>query len=148
MYNREMQDYIEDYTQRVWEIANEVKAACRMPGYCSSSVWMSLSMSRMGLGRGDVVIVADDMVNIIDLKYGKGVGVSAKDNPQLRLYGLGAYLEHSMLYDIRRIQMTIIQPRLENISVEELTAEELLDWAEREVRPKAAQAYAGKGSSR
>ena len=78
----------------------------------------------------------------------RGVGVSAKDNPQLRLYGLGAYLEHSMLYDIRRIQMTIIQPRLENISVEELTAEELLDWAEREVRPKAAQAYAGEGSSR
>lgn len=145
MYNREMQDYIEDYTQRVWEIANEVKAACPDARVLFEQRLDVSEYVPDGFGTGDVVIVADDMVNIIDLKYGKGVGVSAKDNPQLRLYGLGAYLEHSMLYDIRRIQMTIIQPRLENISVEELTAEELLDWAEREVRPKAAQAYAGEG---
>lgn len=145
MYNREMQDYIEDYTQRVWEIANEVKAACPDARVLFEQRLDVSEYVPDGFGTGDVVIVADDMVNIIDLKYGKGVGVSAKDNPQLRLYGLGAYLEHSMLYDIRRIQMTIIQPRLENVSVEELTAEELLDWAEREVRPKAAQAYAGEG---
>lgn len=145
MYNREMQEYIEDYTQRVWEIANEVKAACPDARVLFEQRLDVSEYVPDGFGTGDVVIVADDMVNIIDLKYGKGVGVSAKDNPQLRLYGLGAYLEHSMLYDIRRIQMTIIQPRLENISVEELTAEELLDWAEREVRPKAAQAYAGEG---
>lgn len=145
MYNREMQDYIEDYTQRVWEIANEVKASCPDARVLFEQRLDVSEYVPDGFGTGDVVIVADDMVNIIDLKYGKGVGVSAKDNPQLRLYGLGAYLEHSMLYDIRRIQMTIIQPRLENISVEELTAEELLDWAEREVRPKAAQAYAGEG---
>lgn len=145
MYNQEMQDYIEDYTQRIWEIANEVKSFCPDARVLFEQRLDFSEYVPEGFGRGDVVIVADDLVNVIDLKYGKGVGVSAKENPQLRLYGLGAYLEHSMLYDIRRIQMTIIQPRLENISVEELTAEELLDWAEREVRPKAAQAYAGEG---
>ena len=145
MYNQEMQDYIEDYTQRIWEIANEVKSFCPDARVLFEQRLDFSEYVPEGFGRGDVVIVADDLVNVIDLKYGKGVGVSAKENPQLRLYGLGAYLEHSMLYDIRRIQMTIIQPRLENISVEELTAEELLDWAEREVRPKAAQAYAGGG---
>ena len=145
MYNQEMQDYIEDYTQRVWEIANEMKASCPDALILFEQRLDFSEYVPDGFGRGDVVIVADDMINIIDLKYGKGVGVSAEDNPQLRLYGLGAYLEHSMLYDIRKVRMTIIQPRLENISVEELTAEELLDWAEREVQPKAAQAYAGEG---
>lgn len=145
MYNQEMQDYIEDYTQRVWEIANEVKASCPDALVLFEQRLDFSEYVPDGFGRGDVVIVADDLINVIDLKYGKGVGVSAEDNPQLRLYGLGAYLEHSMLYDIRRVRMTIIQPRLENISVEELTAEELLEWAEKEVRPKAALAYAGEG---
>lgn len=145
MYNQEMQDYIEDYTQRVWEIANEVKASCPDALVLFEQRLDFSEYVPDGFGRGDVVIVADDLINVIDLKYGKGVGVSAEDNPQLRLYGLGAYLEHSMLYDIRKVRMTIIQPRLENISVEELTAEELLEWAEKEVRPKAALAYAGEG---
>ena len=148
MYNKEMQDYIEDYTQRIWEISNEVKAACPDARVLFEQRLDVSEYVPDGFGTGDVVIVADDMVNIIDLKYGKGVGVSAKGNPQLRLYGLGAYLEHSMLYDIQKVRMTIIQPRLENISTEELTVEELLDWAEKEVRPKAAQAYAGEGEFR
>lgn len=144
-YNKEMQDYIEDYTQRVWEIANEMKASCPDALILFEQRLDFSEYVPDGFGRGDVVIVADDLINVIDLKYGKGVGVSAVDNPQLRLYGLGAYLEHAMLYDIQRIRMTIIQPRLENISTEELTAEELLSWVETEVRPKAALAYAGQG---
>lgn len=148
MYNKEMQDYIEDYTQRIWEISNEVKASCPDARILFEQRLDISEYVPDGFGRGDVVIVADDLVDVIDLKYGKGVGVSAKDNPQLRLYGLGAYLEHSMLYDIQKVRMTIIQPRLENISTEELTVEELLDWAEKEVRPKAAQAYAGEGEFR
>lgn len=145
LYSAEMQDYIEDYANRVWEIANETKAKCPDALVLFEQRLDISEYAPDGFGWGDVVIVADDMVNVIDLKYGKGVGVSAVDNPQLRLYGLGAYLEHSMLYDIRRIRMTIIQPRLENISTEELTAEELLDWAETEVRPKAELANAGEG---
>lgn len=144
-YNKEMQDYIEDYTQRVWEIANEMKASCPDALILFEQRLDFSEYVPDGFGRGDVVIVADDLVNVIDLKYGKGVGVSAEENPQLRLYGLGAYLEHSMLYDIRKVRMTIIQPRLENISTEELTAEELLSWVETEVKPKAALAYAGEG---
>ena len=85
MYNREMQDYIEDYTQRVWEIANEVKAACPDARVLFEQRLDVSEYVPDGFGTGDVVIVADDMVNIIDLKYGKGVGVSAKDNPQFEL---------------------------------------------------------------
>ncbi|MEG0989132.1 MAG: DUF2800 domain-containing protein [Clostridium sp.] len=145
-YNSEMQDYIEDYARTVWEAVNEVRAKCPDALVLFEQRLDFSEYVPEGFGTGDVVIVADDLVNIIDLKYGKGVGVSAKDNPQLRLYGLGAYLEHSMLYDIRRVRMTIIQPRLENVSVEELSTEELIEWAETEVKEKAALAMAGEGS--
>ena len=144
-YSQEMEDYITDYTQMVWEQFNEAKASC--PD-AQALFEQRLDFSEYvpeGFGTGDVVIIADDLVQVIDLKYGKGVGVSAAENPQLRLYGLGAYLEHSMLYDIRRVKTTIIQPRFENISTEELTIEELLEWAEKEVRPKAQMAISGEG---
>lgn len=145
LYSQEMQDYIEDYANRVWEIVNEVKTSCPDALILFEQQLDYSEYVPEGFGTGDVVIVADDLVNVIDLKYGKGVGVSAEDNPQLRLYGLGAYLEHSMLYDIQRVRMTIIQPRIENISTEELTVGELLTWAETEVRQKAELAFAGEG---
>lgn len=144
-YNQEMLDYIEDYAQTVWEQFNETKAVC--PD-AKALFEQRLDFSEYvpeGFGTGDVVIIADDMVQVIDLKYGKGVGVSAEENPQLRLYGLGAYLEHSLLYDIQRIRMTIIQPRLDNISTEEISVEELLAWAEKDVKPKAQLAIIGDG---
>lgn len=145
LYSKEMEDYIAEYTQTVWEIFNEVKAECPDAQLLPEQRLDFSEYVPDGFGTGDVVIIADDMVQVIDLKYGKGVGVSAVDNPQLRLYGIGAYLEHSMLYDIQRVKETIIQPRLENVSTEELSVEELLEWAETEVKPKAALAMAGEG---
>ena len=61
------------------------------------------------------------------------------------LYGLGVLLEFEALYDIRNVRMTIVQPRLNNISTYETTTDELIRWAEKEVRPKALLAYEGKG---
>ena len=61
------------------------------------------------------------------------------------LYGLGALLEFEALYDIRSVRMTIVQPRLNNISTFETTAEELVLWAERDVKPKAMLAAKGEG---
>src|SRR5690606_17957678 len=63
-----------------------------------------------GFGTGDAVIVSDDVLEIIDLKYGKGVQVDAENNPQLRLYALGAYNEFGALYDFQTVRMTIVQP--------------------------------------
>ena len=144
-YNQEMQEYIEAYAQTVWELFNEVKASCPDAQILFEQRLDFSEYVPEGFGTGDVVIIADDLVHIIDLKYGKGVGVSAEEKPQLRLYGIGAYLEHSMLYDIRRVRTTIIQPRLDNISTEEISAENLLAWAESEVAPKALLAMDGKG---
>lgn len=98
-----------------------------------------------GFGTGDVVAVSDGTVQVIDLKYGKGEPVSANENPQLMLYGLGAYLKFNDLYDIKTVKMTIMQPRLDSISTYELASDELLNWAENTVKPIAEMAYRGEG---
>lgn len=91
-----------------------------------------------GFGTGDCVIIADGTLYIMDYKNGKGVFVSCDHNPQMMLYALGAYHTYGYLYDIQKVSMTIIQPRLENISTFECSVEELLDWAETYVRPRAS----------
>ncbi|MGG3282759.1 DUF2800 domain-containing protein [Paenibacillus solani] len=98
-----------------------------------------------GYGTGDVVIISDWMLDVIDLKYGKGVPVSAIGNPQLRLYGLGAWANWNYLYSINEVSMTIVQPRLESVSTDTLLLGELLEWAADVVTPAAALADAGEG---
>ena len=95
-----------------------------------------------GFGTGDCVIVAAHELEIIDLKYGAGVVVSAEGNPQLRLYALGALEAWDMLYGIDTIAMIIYQPRRDNISTETVSAAELLEWGEA-VREKARLANSG-----
>lgn len=97
-----------------------------------------------GFGTGDCIIIGGNTLHIVDLKYGKGVQVSAIGNPQMRLYALGAYTEYSFLYPIERVKMTIIQPRLDQISEDEMTIEELLAWGE-SIKPIAQKAYNGEG---
>lgn len=98
-----------------------------------------------GFGTGDCVILYGDTLHICDLKYGKGVPVSAENNPQLRLYALGAIHEYSLLYDIKKVQMHIIQPRLDNLSTDTLTADELRQWGD-SVKLLAEQAANGTGN--
>lgn len=96
-------------------------------------------------GTGDAVIIADSILDIIDFKYGKGVRVEAKDNPQMKIYALGAYAAFSFEYNIQRVRMTIIQPRLDNLSTAEMSVEDLLVWADGTLAPKAQLAYKGGG---
>lgn len=98
-----------------------------------------------GFGTGDLIIVADGVLEVIDFKGGRGIRVEANRNSQLMLYGLGALLEFDPLYDIHQVRMTIVQPRLSNLSSFEMEADDLIRWAETEVRPKAMLAYEGKG---
>lgn len=97
-----------------------------------------------GFGTGDMVIVSDKSLEICDLKYGKGVPVSAEGNTQMRLYALGAVDEFGMLYAFDTVHMTIIQPRLDSVSTDTLSAGVLLDWG-RSIIPVAKLAYDGKG---
>ena len=67
-------------------------------------------------GTADAIIIADGTMEVIDFKYGKGVKVSAVDNPQMMIYALGAYDKFSFDYNIERVKMTIVQPRIDNLS--------------------------------
>lgn len=98
-----------------------------------------------GYGTGDVVLISDGVLEVIDLKYGKGVPVSAIGNPQLRLYGLGAWSNWNYLYSIKEVSMTIVQPRLDSVSTDTMQLGELIEWAETVVKPAAALADAGEG---
>ena len=103
-----------------------------------------------GFGTGDCVIVADDLLHIIDMKFGVGILVSASGedgtgNSQLKCYALGALDTFGDLYSIKRIRLSIYQPRRENVDTFELTRKELLDWAENVLAPTAKLAYEGQG---
>ena len=98
-----------------------------------------------GFGTGDLVIVCDGILEVIDLKFGKGIVVSPVENPQAKLYGFGALEETGLLYDIHTIRLTIHQPRLSpepeswDISLEDLRA-----WAD-SIALIARAAWAGDG---
>jgi len=98
-----------------------------------------------GFGTGDLVVVGNGTLHVVDLKYGRGVIVSAEKNPQMMLYALGALSLFDMLYDIERVSMAIVQPRVDNFSTWEIPVEELLKWAEEELKPKALLASTGGG---
>lgn len=98
-----------------------------------------------GFGTADCLILAGDTLHVIDYKHGKGVVVDADHNPQMMLYALGAIDELSLLYRFKSIHMVIVQPRVNNISEFTMTADELREWGESVVKPKAEAAISGKG---
>lgn len=144
-YDAEMQESAEGYRSFVMEQLAGAKEHCSDPLVC---IEQRLDFSRWvpeGFGTGDCVIVADDTLHIIDFKYGVGVLVSAVDNSQLKCYALGALDTFGSLYDIRRIKLSIYQPRRGNVDTFELSTEELLKWADEVLKPTAELASAGKG---
>ncbi len=140
-----MPDYVDMYVETCLERVSEAKAKTpdalfKIEQRLDFSEWVP-----EGFGTGDFVIIADGTMEVCDLKYGKGVPVSADNNKQMMLYALGAISEFSFLYDIEKVRMTIIQPRLDNISTFEVTVEDLVKWAEEYVRPRAELAIKGEG---
>lgn len=97
-----------------------------------------------GFGTGDMVIISDSSIEVIDFKYGKGVPVSAEGNTQMRLYALGLYNAYGMLYGAETVIMTIVQPRIGSISTDSISVEELLDWG-RSIKATAELAFNGGG---
>ena len=99
-----------------------------------------------GFGTADVVILSKHAIRVVDLKFGKGIPIHAQDNPQLRLYALGAWSKFKEEWpDIREVSYTIHQPRLDSISTDGTSISKLVDWANYFVKPKAKKAWSGTG---
>ena len=142
----EMEDCTDSYVEYVMELLAKAKTKCSDPVVL---VEQRLDFSRYvpdGFGTGDCIIVSDDVLHIVDLKYGTGILVEAEGNPQMKLYALGALEIFDALYDIKEVSMTIFQPRRENVSVWSISADELKSWAETELKEKAELAFKGEGS--
>ena len=141
-YDAEMEDCTDSYAQYIAELLATLQEPMVL-------VEQRLDFSRYvpdGFGTGDCVIVAENVLTVIDFKYGKGVAVSADHNSQMMLYALGALELFDALYDIAEIRMVIFQPRIQNLSECTLPLSELLHWAETELKPKAALAAKGEGA--
>lgn len=144
-YSEEMEQCACDYAAYVMELVAEAKKICKDPVVL---IAQRLDFSRFvqeGFGTGDCVIIADGTLYIVDYKHGKGVEVSAVDNPQMMLYALGALELFDGIYDIDTVQMAIFQPRRDNVSVCVMAKDDLLSWANGELAEKAKLAYDGEG---
>ena len=135
----EMIDNAIDYRDYIAELKTSDQAIVLLEQRVDFSPWVP-----HGFGTADCIIIADGTLRVIDYKYGVGVAVSAVDNPQEMLYGLGALNDYGFAYDIETVRLHIFQPRIDNTSVHELSTEQLLAWGEK-VKPIAAKAEKGKG---
>lgn len=145
-YNAEMEDCAQGYTAYVVELLETAKQTCSDPVVM---IEQRVDFSRWvpgGFGTGDCICIAEGLLNIVDLKYGAGIEVSADHNPQMMLYALGALEIFDDIYDIDTVRMTIYQPRKSNISIFEMSKDALLTWADTELTEKARLAYEGQGN--
>lgn len=141
----EMEALTDDYVAFIQERLRDVRATCADP---TVLIEQRLDFSHVvpgGFGTGDAVIIAEPILQIIDLKYGQGVLVEAERNPQLMLYALGALNAFGSLYDIDEVAVTIYQPRRANISTWQVFVTELQAWAAEVVKPTATLAARGDG---
>lgn len=145
IYSEEMDDYLSKHIDYVIEQFTEAKRVT--PG-AILLIEEKVDLTHLiedSFGTCDDIIIADGVLEVIDLKYGLGVRVEAEKNKQLMLYGSGALEKYELLYDIHTVRLTITQPRLDSISSWEISADDLRKWGEEELKPLAAKAFAGEG---
>ncbi len=147
-YSEEMEECANGYAAYIIELVETAKQNCADPVVL---IEQRLDFSKYvegGFGTGDCVIIADGTLNVIDFKMGAGVLIAADDNPQMKLYALGALELFDGIYDIDTVSMTIYQPRRDNISTHTVFKESLYQWAAETLKPIAKLAYDGEGEFR
>lgn len=144
-YSDELEDYVQVYVDYAIEKINEAKARTKDAVVLLETKLDYSSWVPEGFGTGDLVLVTDDVLEVMDFKFGQGIPVSAVDNPQMRLYALGALNQFGCLYEIDTVRVTIVQPRLDSISTDEMTIDDLMHWANGTVKGTAEKAFKGEG---
>jgi len=145
MYQKEMDALTDEYAEYIRSI---VLSYPQKP-YIAVEVKLNLSAYiPEGFGTADCIIISGNELHIVDLKYGKNVAVSAENNPQLKLYALGAVGEYELFYDIQTVHMHIFQPRnKDGGGTCSLSEQELKTWGEN-IRPTVEMAYMGAGEQK
>lgn len=141
----EMDEYTDGYVAFIQELIAQAKQECNEPVVLIEQRLDFSNYVPEGFGTGDFVGISDKKLHIVDFKYGQGVLVNAEDNPQMKLYALGALMLFDGIYDIETVSMHIYQPRRENISTHTVQKESLYQWADEVLRPTAQLAFEGSG---
>lgn len=144
-YSEEMKEAISHYVDFVTGEFYEMEKG-PLGGSVATYLEEKLDISKYApesFGSADVSLISEHIVHIIDLKYGKGVKVPA-ESPQFKMYALGVLSKFGGP-KVERIRMSVAQPRLKHFETIEVDVKDLLDWAEKVLRPKAKLAYEGKG---
>lgn len=145
LFNEEMLDVVPIYVDYCQE---QFRAASVEDPAAIIEVEQKLDLTeyvRESFGTADCTILGGSLLEVVDYKHGKGVPVYAEWNKQLMLYGLGALRKYDIMFDIEEVRVTIVQPRINNISSWQISVDELLKWATEELIPKAKLAWEGAG---
>ena len=151
-YTEEIDQITDVYAEFVIAIIEEMKRnGCEPLVFVEERVDYS-HIAPSGFGTADMLIIGRDengkgLLHICDFKTGQGVFVDADHNSQMMLYALGGLAAYGYIYEIETVRMSIIQPRLENISTFECSRQELEAWGE-SIKPIAKLAYEGKGEQK
>lgn len=141
LYQQEMERHAETYLDYITSKCLLYKTE----PYVAAEIKLDYSMyATEGFGTGDCILIAENDLYVIDYKYGKGIKVDAEDNPQMMLYALAAYHKYKAFYDIKQVNMAIVQPRISNYSEWSIDVKHLLDWGEG-IEVLARLAFEGKG---
>ena len=141
----EMEEHSDGYVEFVLEQLEKAKQTCPDPLVLIEQKVDLSDYVPGAYGTADCLIVSDNSLHIIDMKYGLGVLVDAEENSQLKCYGIAALSTYESLYDIKEVSLSIFQPRRENVQTWTVSVEDLKDWAENELKPKAQMAAKGEG---
>lgn len=144
-YDAEMLEYCQGFCDYVAHLYEEAKKECPDPLIAVEQKTYLDEIVPGCFGTVDVRIVSDACLRIIDFKYGKGVKVEAENNTQLRIYAAGVLLETCLIYSPNRVETRIYQPRIKNITHEEMPTDGLTFWIASELVLKAKLALAGEG---
>jgi hypothetical protein len=144
-YDKSMEDYTDEYVTLVYgkyldAQKKDPNAILIIEKTLDFSSWIPESF-----GTCDAIIVSEGEIEVFDFKYGKGVEVSAVENPQMMIYALGAMADYDLEYNIKTVRMTIVQPRVSNFSEWEISMADLRKWATETLAVKARLAIMGEG---
>lgn len=149
-YDAEMQNCAEGYAEFVMQEYELAKQTCPDTDVLIEQKVDFSKWVEGGTGTADCILLSDGTAEIIDYKHGLGVMVSAESeefggNPQLMCYALGLIDMFDGIYNIDTIRMAIYQPRRDNVSICQMSKDDLMKWAEETLAPTAILATKGEG---
>lgn len=140
----EMGEYARDYADRIMARYQEELQNGPAEVHVETELWLDQWVPG-SFGTSDAVVIGRDRISVFDYKYGRGVRVDAHNNPQMRMYALGALDEFALERYLTEVRMEIIQPRLGAFTCDEMTVAELTEWGVNVLMPLAEVASRGLG---